>query len=346
MRPRGLRESGHGMTYLTFSNLPALASLLIMALLISPSGIAGDETPLVARNGVWFERDKGFVSHGEFLNSLAKARIVILGEVHDNAEHHRRRAAIVRDLVAMRQASGRSNPPAAVFEHFPADKQATLQALNVQNTARPGTLPVSEFFDRVDWDNSGWPDRRDFAPLFEAVLAAGLTIYAGDVARQTIKTAARKGTGSISATERMRLALDQPLGETLDKASLDEIYEAHCKVMPRQSLATMAFAQRLRDATLADATLTAVQKHGAALLFTGNNHVREDRGVPWYLRARGLESYVTIQFVEVDGEESNPKAVLDRSPGAGAVADYVVFTPKKDRRDPCETLRQRFQNKG
>ena len=69
--------------------------------------------------------------------------------------------------------------------------------------------------------------------------------------------AAKEGENSLSAAERTHLGLDSPLGAQLDAASLKDIEDAHCGAMPKSAFGGMAYAQRYRDAHLADAVLKA-----------------------------------------------------------------------------------------
>jgi uncharacterized iron-regulated protein len=95
----------------------------------------------------------------------------------------------------------------------------------------------------------------------------------------------------------------------------------------------MVAAQRARDAIMAQT----VQAHAAAVLIAGNGHVRRDFGVPHYLAqyADGQDVAV-VGFIEVDSAKPAPTDYVT----AGAPEyDYVVFTPRTPRPDPCKTLR-------
>jgi uncharacterized iron-regulated protein len=84
--------------------------------------------------------------------------------------------------------------------------------------------------------------------------------------------------------------------------------------------------QRGRDAMMADRLATASGKVGG-ILIAGNEHVRKDRGVPWYLaRLEPRARVVSIGLLEVQDEL--------RRPPEGLPYDYVWFTPRVAR-DPC-----------
>lgn len=139
-------------------------------------------------------------------------------------------------------------------------------------------------------------------------------------------------------SERRRLALDQPLGASLDEAALSELEASHCGMVPKSAFGTMAYAQRYRDAHLVDATLSAAVSGASAGLITDNNHrLDRGRGVPWYLRQRAPEiKVVTVMLAEVREGENDPVAYFPRDPDGKSIADYVILTPPAKRPDPCE----------
>lgn len=252
-------------------------------------------------------------------------RISLLGEIHDNAEHHKLRAALVRPA-----ATG-----AVVLEQLRTDQQPAIDDV----LARPESERTLEaFLLAVEWERSGW-SKYDYRPLLEAVLAAGLPIYAGDAPRELIRKAAREGPAAISPAELSRLGLDVALDPELHAASLSEIEASHCGAMPKSAFGGMAFAQRLRDATLADVALSALAKHGAVIVIAGNGHVRSDRGVPWYIRQRAPAVAVsTTMLVEVEDGKTDAAAYLPLGPDGKPAADTLIFTPRADRDDPCKAF--------
>jgi hypothetical protein len=161
-------------------------------------------------------------------------------------------------------------------------------------------------------------------------------MFGGDVTRAAMTRVAKTGEPAMPLDLRKRLGLASPLGAALDDASLAEIEAAHCGMMPKDALRPMAFAQRYRDANIADVLLHAAEKHGRTVLFAGNGHVRSDRGVPWYVRLRAPEKRViAVMLVEVEEGRDDPAEYLPRDPDGRAAADILVFTPSKKRGDPC-----------
>jgi uncharacterized iron-regulated protein len=267
--------------------------------------------------------------------ALASRGALLLGEAHDNPYHHLLQAAAVTEFA--RHDGGQAT--AVVFEQIRANQQSALDRFAASENRQSAT--VADLKRVLDWGKSGWP-KDIYDPLFQAVIAAGLPIYAGDVPRAEIMKAAKEGEGAVPAATRKRLGLDIPLGAKLDAASLSELEEAHCGAMPKSALGGFAFAQRYRDAQLADTVLRASREHGSAILIAGGGHVRKDRGVPWYIHKRAPDKpVVAVLFVEVEKGKADPAAYVPRGPDGELAADYLVFTPRAERGDPCEKLRKK-----
>jgi uncharacterized iron-regulated protein len=266
---------------------------------------------------------------------LREAPLVVVGEVHDNPWHHRLKAALIASL---RERA----PRALVFEHLRADQTPILDALNAR-TASAGPPPTpDEVFAAVDWKASGWPDPTLFAPAFAAALDRRHPLVAGDPPRAKIRDVARNGLDALAPAE-ARLVTGSPWSEPQQAALLDELEASHCGLMPRGAFTNMALAQRYRDAHLARALST----NAPAILFAGNGHARRDRGVPSYLAsmpkaASGVRSLILI---EVEDAKTDQAAYRLHGIDGGWLADVILFTPRADRKDPCEEMRAMMQKK-
>jgi uncharacterized iron-regulated protein len=268
-------------------------------------------------------------------NDIRGGGIVLIGEIHDNPFHHQFRAAFLNDLHAAPWVKPATGPAAIAFEQFPADQQAEITATQGSNAS------LDRFLTAINWASSGWA-QYDYRPLLDAALAAKMPIYAGDVPKSIIRLAAKQGETAIAPEERARLKLDVPLPAHQQDAILTELEASHCGMMPKSAFGGMAFAQRLRDATLADVALKAQAAHGSAIVMAGNGHVRADRGIAWYIRQRepGIK-VVTVALVEVEDGKTDPAAYVPLDPEGKPAVDYVVFTPKHVRPDPCDAFKKK-----
>src|SRR5690606_14742098 len=248
--------------------------------------------------------------------------IVLLGEVHDNADHHRLRASIIASL-AERRGSG----PAIVFEHIRADQQDVVNSF-LARADETGQRDAESRLKALEWERSGWPSAKIFEPLFREALRLRLPIVGGNTPADKIRSVGRQGLGVLSPDERAQLKLDLPLEPPLHDALIAEIAGSHCGLLPETAFANMAAAQRYRDAQLASTLESAREEHGSAVLIAGNGHVRSDRGVPWHLRLRAPDSApVVVSLVEADESKSDAKEYFPRSPDGKLAVDYIWITP-------------------
>lgn len=289
---------------------------------------------------IWSAQTGRPVTPYALVDALAVSPFVLLGEVHDNADHHRLRAWLVSALASRtaQAANAGRRGPAVVFEHIRVDQQHAVEAFLTSSSERSALALLKA----IKWEQSGWPAGELFAPLFDEVLRLRLPILGGNTPQETIRSVAREGLRALPTKERFRLGLEVQLEPLLQKSLLAEIEASHCSLLPKAAYAPMADAQQYRDAHLADILLRAQREHGSAVLMAGNGHVRSDRGVPWHLRQRapGLRSTVVI-FAEVRQGKREADDYLPRDPENAPAADFIWFTPQAQRPDPCEAMRQR-----
>lgn len=303
--------------------------------------------PLVGK--VWSARDKAFVSLRDFGRSLALARFVLLGEVHDNADHHLWQAWAIRTVSKLRGSrivEGAPQVDIIAMEMVRTDQNDALDKFYGRNVAVPRTRKARDFARLLKWSDSGWPDFKIYAPIIDQALYEQIVIVPASVSRDFTRQLSKEGISALANGEPERLALSQPFAAEQSEAMATEIREAHCGLMPDAAIPSMSFVQRFRDATMADSLLSVAAGKGG-ILIAGNGHIRRDRGVPWYLEKRGVpaSAIVALKLAEVSEEETEPEKYVERGPDGAPSADFVVFTPRTTRADQCEKMREQMQKK-
>lgn len=298
------------------------------------------EHPLVGR--MWSPERGQFMDMELLARELVRGELVILGEVHDNPDHHQVRAEIIAAAFGPQATRTSGRPPAIVMEHLRPHQQAVLD-----RRLDGGWQPTaSELMGALEWAKSGWPAESLFLPLFEAIVGSKLPLYAGDPSRESIRAVARGGLTALPVEDTRRLKLDMAVPEAMAAAQLKEIEASHCGLIPGSALGGMAEAQRLRDAHLAAAMIAAANRHGAAILLTGNGHARRDRGVPFHLaRLSPGRNVMAVEIVEVDPVKTDARAYEERGADGKPTTDFIVFTPRAERPDPCEEMRKMMQKR-
>jgi uncharacterized iron-regulated protein len=272
------------------------------------------------------------VAGEELEQRLARARFVLLGEIHNNPDHHRLQAQLIGALVK------RGRRPSIVLEMVPADLQAELD--RHRGDGLSGAIGLGKL---LQWEERGWPAWPIYQPIAEVALSAGLTLLAGGLDSRAEK-AIRSGQPLPRGTPLETGAL-QPLEPPLSQALSREVQEAHCNLLPPSAVEPMVRIQRLRDAYLARAMFLASERDGAVLI-AGVGHVRKDWAVPRILNGNMLNgSAVVLAFVEVDPAQTKPAEYLPTVPGAESPFDYLYFTPRADVTDHCAALDKKFKKK-
>ncbi len=262
--------------------------------------------------------------------ALAPVPLVVLGERHDNGDHHRLQA----ELITALGAAGRQ--PMVALEMLDQDQQAA--AARAARTGDPDTVAAA-----VDWAASGWPDFALYRPVVAAALRHGRALAAANVPRDQLRTLAREGFDTLPAARRAQLGLDHPLPEAQAEALHALLESNHCMALPSAALTAMGRAQRLRDATMADTLRATATGDDGAVLITGNEHARTDRGVPWVLRETlpgPTPAVVSVGLVEVAEGVTDPTAYAEAFGSDTLPYDYVWFTPGEPPVDPCEAMRK------
>lgn len=254
-------------------------------------------------------------------DAISRRPVVLLGEVHDNATQHAVRAEALRRLLA----SGAR--PALAFEQFDRERQQDLDDARIEALS-PGTGRVDHLIARAGASGWSW---NFYRPYLQLAIDYGLPIVAANLSRSDAMRVAQQGFGAVFDVHQQA---HEPL-EQLPSWFVTEHQRAvdigHCKLIPGSMLPSLAHAQIARDLTLAQA-IRPYTGRGVVLL-SGNGHVRNDIGVPYFLTAAERARTVTIGLLESDDID------------AGTIAmhfDVFMLTPAQPRADPCDALRKRL----
>ena len=310
----------------------AVVSVIALTLLLTACATltwwtspTGRNHPLAER--IWDVRAGTFVLPPDLTARLANARFVLLGERHDNPEHHTLQARLLGGMIA----AGRR--PAVGFEMLSTD-DATAIARYLARSPKD----ASGLGEAVSLNRSGWPDWRLYEPIAQAALDAGLPIVATNLSRVATDAIRRNGLAGLSASLARQLGLEEPLDPETRDAIRRELDASHCGTVEGATLERMVDVQWARDARMAEALVRAGQRDGA-ILIAGAGHVRTDRGVPFHLQRRAPgATVVSVAFLEFEATVDAPAGYAVRFEGA-LPFEYVWFTPRVDTDDPCTRLR-------
>lgn len=237
------------------------------------------------------------------LPESGNADIVILGETHDNAEHHRTQAALIRELA----------PTAVVFEML--DPQQADIANRISSRR-------AELRDALQWTDSGWPAWALYEPVFEATDET--PIYGMALPGDRVRRAVSEGAAAVFGADAVTYGLVEPLPAMEQATREAQQLAAHCDMLPPEMLPGMVEAQRLRDAAFARTALQALAERGApVVVIAGTGHARRDWGIPAAI-TRARPDVVVTSLGQLEGDQ-------DTSPPF----DTWLVTEPTPREDPC-----------
>jgi uncharacterized iron-regulated protein len=232
--------------------------------------------------GTWFD-----VKHQQNLHDpialLASKTVVLLGESHDNAGHHRWQLDVATALFQRR-------PEIAFgFEMFPRRVQSVLDRWS------KGELCETAFFRDVDWPRIWGFDPKLYLPLFRFARANSLHMVALNIDRETNQRVAAEGFAAISATDREGVTEPAPASAAY-RDRLLTWFQRHSAVGAAAArFDRFVRAQLIWDRAMAEAIVGALRARPQSLIvgIMGSGHIEYGDGVPHQLAALNLGNVVT-----------------------------------------------------
>ena len=241
----------------------------------------------------------------ELLVRLAKPSRLIIGEQHDNRDHHQLQLWLL-------QALGDQRPQGSLLlEMLTPDQQ-----VRVDHARHSSPLPT-DLPNALAWQ-PGW-DWNLYGPIVGFALTQPYPLLAANLDTLEVRTVYGKPptlSGSRSNAPMVK--------ETL----LAQISDSHCGLLPTSQMPAMLAVQQQRDRLMAGRLLAAPTP---SLLFAGAYHARKDVGVPIHVQDLSEHEAPTVLMLAEQGAEITP-----------AMADYVWYTPATPPQDYCAQMRRQF----
>ena len=242
-----------------------------------------------------------------FLDELAEADVVFLGETHNDETTHRVELAVYEGLLARREGA-----VTLALEMFERDVQALLDAYVA------GEVDEATFLMGArPWGNY----REAYRPLIERARAAGAPVVASNFPRPLRRTVAMEGAEALAdAVDAPRQLL--PNTEAYWRR-VDNAVRGHLEMMggggsPEERLTS---TQSLWDNSMGEACALALAAHPGSLVLhvNGGFHSKDWDGTVHQLKLRAPDAKLkTVDIVAV----AHPAAV---DLGGAPRADYVVL---------------------
>ena len=227
------------------------------------------------------------------LAGFAQQQVVLLGETHDDPEHHRWQLHTIAGLHALR-------PDLVLgFEMFPRRVQGVLDRWVA------GELSETEFVSQSEWERVWGYDRSLYLPIFQFARMHRIPMLALNVERGLVSRVGDEGWAAIPAGEREGVSDPAPA----DRAYAIRLYQAYldhqgsaatARQIPRErpseeELADAKFrrfveAMQVWDRAMAQGIAQRLRSNARPLVvaIVGTGHLRDGYGVPRQLRDLGV----------------------------------------------------------
>jgi uncharacterized iron-regulated protein len=255
-----------------------------------------------------FTPDGKSIDYTKMIKALAKADIVLFGELHDDALDHWLELQVAKDLYAVR------NDLVLGLEMFEADDQIVLDEYLT------GVIEERHLLSEAKvWENY----KTDYKPLIEFAKEKKLPAIATNPPRRYANLVYRKGIDALQALPEEAKEWIAPLPIEIDltlpgyKSMGAAAMGGHNGIPANDN---MAKSQAVKDATMAHFILK--NRKGLFIHYHGAYHSQNYEGIAWYLKKAAPElKIVTIHSTEQASleelEETNRKT-----------ADFIIVLPE------------------
>jgi len=241
----------------------------------------------------------------ELIERLEKSSRLIVGEQHDNRDHHELQLWLLQSL-------GQRRPQGSLLlEMLTPDQQPRVDDVRRTSTP-PADLPGA-----LAWQ-SGW-DWNLYGPIVRFALSQPYPLLAANLDMLEVR-AVYANPPTLSGSRSNAASVKDEL--------LKQVSESHCGLLPTSQMPAMLAVQQQRDRRMAERLLAAPTP---SLLFAGAYHARKDVGAPIHVLDLGEPQAPAVLMLAEQGSEVTP-----------AMADYVWYTPATPPQDYCAQMRKQF----
>lgn len=275
--------------------------------------------------GAWYDPGaKRALSANQFVDKMRDKDIVLLGETHVFADHHRWQAQTIAQLHAQR-------PDLILgFEAFPRRVQPALDRWVA------GELSEKEFLKQSEWETVWKYDASQYMPLFQFARLNRVPMVALNVDRALIREVSAKGWKGVPQDLRRGVGDPAPatpgyltmLGKAYSSHSNNTGHENGAPKGPELSdpmFSNFVDVQLTWDRAMAEAADTALKTARAQgraprlVAIIGRGHMDHFYGVPTQLSALGQNNVAVLTPWDLKLRTCSDLVAKDGTPAADAV---------------------------
>ena len=245
------------------------------------------------------------ISFEQLIDQLQSKKLIFVGEVHNNPEHHLIQVQILQALMA------RYSPLTVAMEFFDQSRQSVLDRYMDEEVSE------TEFLKDVEWDK-GWSFPYHFyRPIISLSKEKGRALLGINVPDKIVKKVARSGLDSLTPAERNQVAEEISLDNQAHRDYLIEVFKKHSHHQQLKNFDYFYQAQCVWEETMAENIARYLaDDRGKMVVFTGNGHITDRFGIPDRVLRRIAVNMATIVLYPL-----TERLIINRN-----MADYVWLT--------------------
>jgi len=279
---------------------------------VSQLAVAADSARgCAAQVAQWLDPASGkVIDSNDLLDQVATRSIVLLGEEHDNRDHHRWQHYMLTALHS------RNANMVVGLEMFPRRIQPVLDDWSL------GKLDEATFLQRSEWDQVWGYDASLYLPLLQFTRLYRLPTLGINIDRKLVSKVGEQGWKSLPVSERMGLSDPAPASEAY-RQSLAELYAYKLSLYRQgedevdgEDAADLADilqddgfnhfvdAQLTWDRAMAEALALAhrLEPQGPVVGIVGRGHLEYGYGIPHQLAAMGIHDVAVLLPLDADDD--------------------------------------------
>jgi uncharacterized iron-regulated protein len=282
-----------------------LLPILFYLMFGSPAASGADDLATCVKPGQWIwlaAATQQSIRTDSAMTELARQRVVLLGESHDSAEHHRWQLHTISALYAL-------HPDLVLgFEMFPRRVQPILDEWSA------GKLTQDQLLTRTAWTKIWGHDAQLYLPIFHFARMHRIPMLALNVDRSMVGRVSKEGWAALPPPEREGLTDPAPP----DPAYLTFLYDSYLQHHPRSprqgatedtppiaptaadlrnpDFVRFVESMQVWDRAMAQAIAQRAVATPATLVVAimGSGHLRNGYGVAHQLRSLGITDIAAV----------------------------------------------------
>lgn len=269
---------------------------ILVTVLVTAAGVAAARPPppqSCLSPGQWFTpagEHTAAIRQPTLLKALTGRRVVLLGEHHDDADHHRWQLQVIAALHAQQ-------PNLVIgMEMLPRRAQRVLD----QWVA--GQLTESELLTQTDWARVWGFEPAMYLPILHFARLNRIPVVGVNVDRALVSEIGAKGLAAIPAERREGVSPPAAARQTY-RERLEQVFQEHgSNGDNRAAFDRFIEAQLFWDRAFAEALANAAKRPGEPLVvgIMGSGHLADGDGVPHQLADLGFPGSAVLLPVQSD----------------------------------------------